>query len=83
MVDWIYKYIDRNQTCYVFGENDRASDKILTLKLNSPPRILLENETYGSFSGVQIFGIVVIVFISIFAAIVVIRFLWNKTYVRV
>ena len=35
LVDWIYKYVDQNDTCKVVGENDRdgSNDNVLKYSL--------------------------------------------------
>ena len=37
MVDWIYKYIDRNKTCNVVGEYGTNQSDILMLRFNTTP----------------------------------------------
>ena len=83
MVDWIYKYVGRNETCNVVGEYDKMSTNIMELRLNIPQTSTFESNTDESFSDIEIFGLVFIAFISMFAFFVVIGFVWKKTYMRI
>ena len=84
LVDWIYKYVERNKTCFVdIIDSDRAGSDTLTLSLNIPPGSLFENKSDGSISSLQIFGILLVAFISTFILIVVGGLLWKKNYIRI
>ena len=34
LVDWIYKYVDQNDTCKVVGKSDRDGSNVFKLSLN-------------------------------------------------
>ena len=48
LVDWIYRYVDQNETCKIVGESDRdgRNDNAFKLSLSESP-ILFSKEKFG------------------------------------
>ena len=68
LVDWIYKYVDQNETCKIVGESDTegSNDNVLKFSLNESLMSFSINELGFSFDNLHIFGIVVVLLIALF-----------------
>ena len=85
LVDWIYKYVDQNETCKIVGESDRdgSNDNVLKLSLNESLMSFSKNELECSFDHLKVFGIVVVSLIALFALTLAMGLFLTKRYIRI
>ena len=85
LVDWIYKYVDQNETCKIVGESDRdgSNDNVFKLSLNESLMSFSKNEFEFSFDDSHIFGIVVASLIALFILSLAMGLFWTKRYIRI
>ena len=85
MVDWIYEYVDQNETCKIVGESDRdgSNDNVFKLSLNESLTSFSINELECTFDDSHIFGIVVGSLIALFALSLAEGLFLTKQYIRI
>ena len=85
LVDWIYKYVDQNETCKIVGDSDRdgSNNNVLKLSLNESLMSFSINELEFSFDDSHIFGIVVGSLIALFALSLAKGLFLTKQYIRI
>ena len=85
LVDWIYKYVDQNETCKIVAENDRdgSNDNVFKLSLNESLMSFSKNELECSFDNLQVFGTVVVSLIALFILSLAMGLFWTKRYIRI
>ena len=85
LVDWIYKYVDQNETCKIVGEGDRngSNDNVFKLSLNESLMSFFINELGFTFDDSHIFGIVVGSLIALFALSLAMGLFLTKRYIRI
>ena len=85
LVDWIYEYVDQNETCKIVGESDRdgSNDNVFKLSLNESLMSFSINELEFSFDHLKVFGIVVVPLIALFALTLAMGLFFTKRYIRI
>ena len=85
LVDWIYEYVDQNETCKIVGESDRdgSNDNVFKLSLNESLMSFSINELEFTFDDSHIFGIVVGSLIALFALSLAEGLFLTKQYIRI
>ena len=86
LVDWIYKYVDQNETCKIVGGSDRdgSNDNVFKLSSNESIMSFSLNELECSFDHSKVFGIVVVAsLIALLALTLAMGLFFTKRYIRI
>ena len=85
LVDWIYKYVDQNETCKIVGESDRdgSNDNVFKLSLNESLTSFSIKKLEFSFDELQVLGIVAVSLIVLFALSLAEGLFLTKQYIRI
>ena len=85
IIEWIYKYINRSQTCSVSGDKNGITynDMSFGVSTTTVGMLQVDSEMNEGFTGLQMFGIVLTVLISILGALVLVAVLWKQKVIRI
>ena len=81
LVDWIYEYVDQNETCKIVGESDRdgSNDNVFKLSLNESLMSFSIKELEFNFDHLNVFGTVVVSLIVLFTLSLAMGLFFYKT----